>query len=542
MHKVVTTAQMREIDRLTSEKYGIPSLQLMENAARSVVEVIRDDIGEVADREILVICGPGNNGGDGAAIARLLFEQGASVTAVLVKKVSETKGDARINLERLQELSFEEPEVLSFHECPDAESWEDFKHQYSNTEPELVVDALFGTGLTRTLTGIFADAVELINSYSADESTIFSVDIPSGLNSDENTLTEKYVSADVTVSFTAPKPANVLPPASRSNGELVVTAIGSPRELINRSQSKIFLASAFAAEVFLFTTEYLPGSYKNSHGHVLVIAGSRDYLGAPVLCGDAAMRSGAGLVTVATPASALFGVAPRLMPEVITAALAETDGGAVAFDARHQVKKLAKRADVIAVGPGLTSTDGSTREFMRWLVENRRQPLVIDADGLNTLAPWPNDLNGTDEMPIVVTPHLGELRRLLGEETLGDKPWDAAAGFANKYGLIVVLKGERTMVISPLGEVAVNPTGNPGVGTAGAGDTMTGVIAGFLAQDLATNRERANVVNTVQAAVYVCGMAADLAADTLGMRAMTASDIREHLSEAMLDLNPGEFR
>lgn len=542
MHKVVTTAQMRDIDRLTTEKFGLPSLQLMENAARSVVEVIRDDFGEVADRQVLIICGPGNNGGDGAAITRMLFEQGACVTAVLVKKVAETRGDARINLERLQELSFEEPELLSFYECPDTSSWEDFKNHYSATEPEIVVDALFGTGLTRDLVGIFADAVDLINSYSADELTIVSVDVPSGLNSDENALPEKYVSADLTVSLTAPKPANVLPPASRANGELVVTAIGSPRELVNRSPSKIFLASEFVAEVFLFTTEYIPGSYKNSHGHVLLIAGSRDYLGAPVLCGDAAMRSGAGLVTVATPASALFGVAPRLMPEVITAALAETDSGAVAFDAHHQVKKLAESADVIAVGPGLTSTDGSTREFMTWLVENRNRPLVIDADGLNALAPWPDDLIGTDEAPIVVTPHLGELRRLLGRENLGNKPWEAAAGFAKKQGVIVVLKGERTMVVSPLGEVAVNPTGNPGVGTAGAGDTMTGVIAGFLAQDLATNRERANVINTVQAAVYVCGMAADLAADALGMRAMTASDIRERLSEAILDLNPGEFR
>lgn len=536
MHKVVTTAQMREIDRLTTDNYGIPSLQLMENAAMSVVDTIHRVLGEVSGHRILIVCGPGNNGGDGAAIARLSMEMGASVTAVLVKKMSETKGDARINLERLKELSFEDPNSLSFYECPDPAAWEDFESQYSTAKPDLIVDALFGTGLTRPLTGVFAAAVEFINSHPAGP-TIVSVDIPSGLNSDENELTANYVLADITVCFTAPKLANVMPPASSENGELVVTSIGSPPELIDELEGNLFLTTEIVAQIFLCTTEYVPGSFKNRHGHALIIAGSRDYLGAPVLCGDAAMRSGAGLVTLATPASALFGVAPRLMPEIITAALAETDGGAVAFEARHQVEKLAQRADVIAVGPGLTATDDSTKEFMRWLVENRRQPLVIDADGLNALAPWTEDLSGSEVWPIVLTPHPGEMRRLLGVDDLGSKPWEPAAEFAAKHQLYLVLKGERTLIISPAGEICINPTGNPGVGTAGAGDTMTGVIAGFLAQDLGTNRGRADVMRTLQAAVYVCGLAADHAAAEWGMRAMTASDIRDQLSTAMLDLN-----
>jgi NAD(P)H-hydrate epimerase len=544
MQKVVTTAQMREIDRLTTEKYGISSLQLMENAAQSVVDVIHEVYEEVTAHHFLIVCGPGNNGGDGAAIARLLADECARVTLVLVKNLAETKGDARINLEKFKDLTGGSSGFLSFFECPDESSWMDFVTQHRGIEPDLIIDALFGTGLTRPLTSVFAAAVDFINDVYPNDPLIISVDMPSGLNSDDHGVPERNVIADLTVSFTAPKVANSLVPASRCGGELVITQIGSPPEFVDEAESKLFLTDETDAVDFLLSTPYLPGSFKNSHGHALIIAGSRDYLGAPVLCGDAAMQSGAGLVTVATPASALFGVAPRLMPEIITATLAETDSGAVSFEARHQVEKLARRATVIAVGPGLTSGDQETKEFVRWLVENRRQPLIIDADGLNALAPWPAELRGSEQLPIILTPHPGEMRRLLGVDDLGTKPWETAAAFAEKQHLIVVLKGERTVVIAPNGEIFINPTGNPGVGTAGAGDTMTGVIASFVAQDAALQHDpsddayEVNFVQDVLAAVYICGLAADLAAAKSGMRAMTASDIRMHLSAAMLELDP----
>jgi hydroxyethylthiazole kinase-like uncharacterized protein yjeF len=533
MHKVVTTAQMREIDRLTTEKFGIPSLQLMENAGQAVVDWVRDFFGKTTGDNVLVVCGPGNNGGDGAAIARILADDGMRVTAVLTKKLADTKGDARTNLADLKAMSERPGGSLSFFECPDESNWDDFERLHDDSEPDLIVDALFGTGLTRPLTGVFASAVEYINDRDSLHTTVVSVDIPSGLNSDDNSVLEICVEADFTVSFTAPKLANVMPPASNMNGDLMIAQIGSPRSLIDDAESTVFETTQFEAIAFLFSTRYLPGSFKNSHGHALVVAGSRDYMGAPVLCGEAAMQSGAGLVTVATPASALFGVAPRLMPEVITAALAETDGGAVALEARHQVEKLAAKASVIAAGPGLTASDDSTKSFMRWLVETRRTPLVIDADGLNALAPWPKELKGTAELPLILTPHPGEMRHLLNVNDLGPRPWEAAARFAQEHQLILVLKGERSVVISPQGDVFINPTGNPGVGTAGAGDTMTGVIAGFIAQDVAGNSDRADVLNTVRAAVYICGFAADLAADDLGMRTMTASDIRRYLGAAM---------
>ncbi len=271
-----------------------------------------------------------------------------------------------------------------------------------------------------------------------------------------------------------------------------------------------------------------------------MIAGSRGFTGAAALCGNAAMRAGAGLVTVATPASSQGLLAAQVMPEIMTAELAETDRGAVSDDAISYVSKLAKRADVIAVGPGLSSEDERTRDFVRAVVEQRRTPLVIDADGLNCLAPWPPDLRGSAELPIVVTPHPGERLRLLGsdDKTALDDRVAAARQFATSREVIVLLKGTRSIIAAPDGRVFVNPTGNAGLGTAGAGDTLTGIITGFLAQAYGTLKENADALETVIAALYISGMAGDIAADQLGMRTIVASDIREHLSAAICAIDP----
>jgi NAD(P)H-hydrate epimerase len=247
------------------------------------------------------------------------------------------------------------------------------------------------------------------------------------------------------------------------------------------------------------------------------------------------MRAGAGLVTVATPASVQPLVATQVMPEVMTAELAETDRGAVSDDAIGYVLNLAERADVIAVGPGLSSQDERTRDFVRAVVERRRTPLVIDADGLNCLAPWPPDLSGSADFPIVVTPHPGEMLRLMGKDdkaSLADRV-AASREFATAHEVIVLLKGTRSLIAAPDGRVFVNPTGNAGLGTAGAGDTLTGIITGFLAQAYGTLKENAEALEAVIAALYISGMAGDIAAGQIGMRTMVASDIREHLSAAI---------
>jgi NAD(P)H-hydrate epimerase len=334
-----------------------------------------------------------------------------------------------------------------------------------------------------------------------------------------------------------------LPPAAGYNGELIVADIGSPDVLIQEAETQLFMSEEVDARRWLIKTRYVPDSYKNTHGHVLVIAGSRGFAGAAALCANAAMRSGAGLVTLGTPASAQTTVAAQTMPEVMTFALAETDRGAVSDEALGHVLKLAERANVIAIGPGLSSADDRTRALVKAVVEKRKTPVVVDADGLNCLAPWPAGpagLRGSAHLPVVLTPHPGEMLRLMGtdDKALLDDRVKAAREFAVAHEVIVVLKGTRAIIAAPDGRVFVNPTGNAGLGTAGAGDTLTGVIAGFLAQAYGTLKSEANALDAIIAALYMSGLAGDLAAEEIGMRSMVASDIREHLGAAICLLDP----
>jgi ADP-dependent NAD(P)H-hydrate dehydratase / NAD(P)H-hydrate epimerase len=551
VRKIVTAAEMREIDARTTERFAIPSLLLMENAAAGAARAITARFShETGGKRVQILCGRGNNGGDGAALARALWMLGARVDVVLFGRVEATKGDARVNFRIAQHLaafdagSSRQPPPLSFVECEDIATWESLasaRHGY-----DVIVDALFGTGLTRPLEGIFPKVVahlELLRAsreHAHNTRPLFvSLDLPSGLNADAHIPIGPTLSADLTVTFTAPKPANVLPPASHFGGQLVVADIGSPPTLIEAAPSKLFLTDQRDARSWLEATRYTPDSYKNTHGHALVIAGSRNMSGAAVLCADAAMCAGAGLVTVATAESAQPSVAARLMPEVMTAALNETEAGSVAAEASEQLKDLKERATVLAIGCGLSRGSESTHRFVRETLETRTTPVVVDADGLNALAPWPAELRGTRESPIILTPHEGEMLRLLGAQdrsVLEDRA-RGIAEFAARQQLIVVLKGTRTLVASPEGCVYVNPTGNAGLGTAGSGDTLTGIITGFLAQAFATLKETADAVEATVAAVYVAGLAGDLAAREIGMRALVASDVRRFLSAAVRALD-----
>lgn len=534
---------MREIDRLTTEIYDLPSQTLMDSASSACMDAVRARFdGNVAGLQALVLCGTGNNGGDGAGLAALLVELGAQCTVVLFGVLTETRGDARRNFDHLYATAG--TKRLTFIECADDSTWEELFESLG--EYDLIVDALFGTGLTRPLEGIYPRIVEYLSTVREDRDRagdarplILSVDIPSGLNADLSEPIGPAVTADLTVTFTAPKLANVLPPASDRAGELIVEDIGSPRSLIDEAaRSWLFLIEAEDARQWLVSTRYTRGSYKNTHGNVLVAGGSRGYSGAAALCGNAAMRSGAGLVTVATAASAQPLVASGSMPEVMTMALAETDRGAVSDEAVDHFLKLAqKKNTVVAIGPGLTSDDERTRRFVFRIVGQRSTPCVIDADGLNCLAPWPEGLKGSAEHPLVLTPHPGEMAKLLGRSEIGDRV-QVAREFAMKHEVIVVAKGSRSIVAAPDGRVFVNPTGNPGLGRAGSGDTLAGLISGFLTQAFATLKDKADPVAAVIAALYVGGLAGDFAARKLGMRTIVASDIREHFSEAIRFLDP----
>lgn len=548
---------MREIDRLTTQDYKTPSLLLMQAAARACFEAISNHFsGDLEGKKAQILCGPGNNGGDGAALAQELSCVGAHAQVVLFGTIDEAQGDARTNFEIVRKLSgFEaglsdSPSCLTFVECNSLMVWE--KLAQPRRTFDIIVDALFGTGLSRPLEGFFLQVLQhlAMTRKARDESStarplIVSIDIPSGIDADLANPIGAAVQADLTITFTAPKPANVLPPASYLNGKLVIANIGSPSALIEAANSRLFVTEKKDVRDWLVNTRYTPNSFKNMHGHALVIAGSRGYTGAAVLCGNAAMKSGAGLVTVAAPASAQPSVAVGVMPEVMTTALAETDRGAVSDDAIDHVMQMADKASVIAIGPGLSAEDERTRRFVLLVVKQRKTPVVIDADALNCLAGdaspgWPADLLGSKEAPLILTPHPGEMLRLLGstDKSLLDDRVAVARDFANRHKLILVLKGTRSLIAAPDGSVFINPTGNAGLGTAGSGDTLTGIIAGFIAQAIGILNKKADALSATIAALYVGGLAGDFAARDLGMRTMVASDIREHLSEAICSLDP----
>lgn len=526
--KILSAAEMREVDQLTTERFGVPSLLLMENAAARTVEAAEKKFGEVAGKRALIICGRGNNGGDGAAIARLLHNKGCSVDTLLLGRVEETKGDARTNFEAALDIASKAGDDFRFVEI---ETPEQFWAEASAYPHALFFDAIFGTGLARPASGLFEEAIHLCNDHTG-ESPVISVDIPSGVASDSQELIGPAVKADLTVTFTAPKIGNILPPAADLGGELVVAPIGSPDELINSSGSRLNLVERGDVMRWLAASRRSPHANKGDVGKVLVVAGSRGKTGAACLAGEAALRAGCGLVTIATAESSQPVVASRVIAECMTEALAETNSGSVAQGAADRVLELADQRDVLAIGPGLGSDDKSTRALMRVVAMKRRRPMVIDADGLNSLAPWAKNLRGGVELPMILTPHPGEMARLVSKtvtEVLKN-PVEFARSFAEHHAVILVLKGSPTIIAAPDGQVNLNATGNAGMASGGTGDVLTGIIASFVAQ------KAGEPLSATIAAVYLHGLAADIAASRLGTRAMTASDITAHLGEAFIEL------
>ncbi|MBP9665238.1 MAG: NAD(P)H-hydrate dehydratase, partial [Pyrinomonadaceae bacterium] len=416
---------------------------------------------------------------------------------------------------------------------------------------------------TRELQGVFLDTIQRLEDH---QPYIVSIDIPSGLDADGGLPIGRCISADTTVTFTAPKAANVVAPASGFNGQLILANIGSPQTLIDEQFSDLFVTERGDVEHWLQRSEFSSDSFKNKRGHAMIVAGSSDYSGAAVLAGNAAMRSGVGLVSLACPAKAKAEIASRLLPEVILSTV-ESDGLG---------GHLAK-ADAVAVGCGLDADDDEIKGLVREIVETRTTPVIIDAGGLSFFSPFDKALQkparqqgrdtqrpatalaharasasaGDVESPLILTPHEGEFLRLLGSERenhpVGETPPPllrkegslienrvaAVREFATANNVILVLKGERVLIGHPDGRVVVNPTGNSGLGKAGNGDTLTGILAGFVAQAVRMNID---IFETVVAAVYVAGMAGDVAEKKYGKRVMTASDVRECLTDVFAEL------
>ncbi|NNE66347.1 MAG: NAD(P)H-hydrate dehydratase [Pyrinomonadaceae bacterium] len=540
MIKVVTAEQMGKIDRLTTERFGVPSIELMENAATAVVDVILQELdGSFEGKSAVVLCGTGNNGGDGAAIARLIKAAGGEVFPLLLGKVENTKGDARVNFDRLiDECRFAREDIEVSNQDEINEFW--LSRRSSKNKLGLIVDAVFGTGLHRPVKGIFElfldSAIDYFHEISPPPLMV-SVDLPSGIDSDRATPIGYNFDPQVTVTFTSPKLANVLPPAANEQGKLIVKEIGSPQELIDETTSLTFLAEAQDVRDWMSSTAFSSDSYKKSRGSVLIAAGSKKYSGAAVLSANGAMRSGAGIVTAAVPRSAFSAVAERVLPEVMVREVSDTEVGTFGVNSYGGIEDLVRGSHTVLVGCGIAMENGVT-EFVQTLIARRLQPLVIDADGLNAISPI--SVEGIEEAPLILTPHIGEFKRLAGieNEISDDKRVEVLRGFAVDNQVICVLKGERTLIASPEGVVVVNPTGNPGLGKAGNGDNLAGIISGFVAQtvvardSMSGNDVEEEVFGAVVAAVYVAGLAGDIAAEKFGNRVMTASDVRECLTDA----------
>jgi hydroxyethylthiazole kinase-like uncharacterized protein yjeF len=531
--KILSAAQMRDVDRLTTEAYNVPSLMLMENAAARTVEAIEKKFGPVACKRALIICGKGNNGGDGAAIARQLWLKGGRADVLLLGRIDETRGDAHTNFEIIRSLASANSRLRII----EVESSDRLRQEAALSSHDLFIDAIFGTGLTRAAGGLFEEAIHLFNDLTCG-SAVISVDIPSGIASDSQELIGAAVRAQMTVTFTAPKVANVFPPASDYNGELTVASIGSPDELINASGSRLSLVERKTIKRWLETSRRSSFANKGDAGKALIVAGSRGKTGAACLVGEGAMRAGAGLVTVATAESAQAVVASQMILECMSESLPETAKGAIAREAADEVLKLARERDVLAIGPGLGSSEESTRALVRQVVIRRARPMVLDADALNSLAPWTEEFDGSAALPLILTPHPGEMARLV-EKTIPEvvrNRVETAREFATAHGVIVVLKGSRTCIASPDGEVYVNPTGNAGMATGGTGDVLTGIIAGLLAQ------KPDDPLAATIAGVYLHGLAGDIAALRKGTRAMIASDLAAALGDAFIEVGGEQER
>lgn len=498
MLPVLTAAQMREADRRTIAG-GVPAATLMDQAGAAVARVVRERY--PAPRRIAVLCGKGNNGGDGFAAARHLRDRQPEV--FLVGRREDVRGDAAGHLARLESAG------IAVHEVPDDSAWRAAREEVGHAG--LLIDALLGTGLREGASGLTGRIVEEVARWVT--APIVAVDIASGLSSDTGDAPGPALRADVTVTFAAPKHGHVLPPSCDRTGELIVADIG----IAAGETSLGLIQAADAARAY---PPRRPDAHKGDFGHLLAVAGSTGKSGAAVLCGTAALRAGAGLVTVASPEHALVAAARA---ELMTEPLAP---GA---DPLSRCLELALRADAAVIGPGW-GADAAARALACAFFGECPAPLVADADALNALASASHHA-WRPGRETVLTPHPGEMSRLLDVPTK-DVQADrlgAARRLAAASGGVVVLKGQRTVVARPDGFAAVNPTGNAGLAKGGTGDVLAGIVGALLARGC-------DAWTAAVAAVFVHGRAGDLAAARLGQESMLAGDVVDALGEAIRSL------
>ncbi|MGC1456124.1 MAG: NAD(P)H-hydrate dehydratase [Nitrospirota bacterium] len=507
--KIVTAQQMKNIDRRAIRVFGIPGMVLMENAAAAAATAMEKFFDGLQGVKVGIICGKGNNGGDGVALARRLRISGVPVRVALLASFGAVKGEAKANLFILRKTDVEIVQNASARSLADIIAWSD-----------VLVDAMLGVGLSSPLKGAYAQAVNMIN---ASANPVVAIDIPTGIDADTGGVLGTAIKADLTVTMAFLKRGLVLYPGAEYAGTVRVADLGMPSEVAEKEDISVSLLDRGSVRGVI--SSRLPDAHKGDFGHLMIVAGSPGKAGAAIMSARGALRAGAGLVSVAVPNN-LVPIIQSQVAEAMAVPSAESIEGTLGIGAEEELLKAMGKMSACAIGPGL-STHYETVQAVRSLVQRLSIPAVIDADGLNALVGF-TDILKRAKASLILTPHPGEMGRLLGISS-ADVQRDRisiASTFARKHRVTVVLKGAATVVATPHGWVFVNSTGNPGMASGGTGDALTGMIGGLLAQGYSASQAAC-------LGVYLHGRAGDLAAAEKGEASMIAGDLIEKIAEAL---------
>ena len=512
--QLCSASEVMALDRQAIDQLGIPGVVLMENAGRICSDLFADKFAGCFPGSVLIIAGRGNNGGDGYVMARILAERGWQVTTLVLGLEEAISGDARVMLDITRNLDFS----ISF-----VDDIPTLQKIFSEAAPNLIVDAIFGTGLNSDVRGLQAEAIGLVNGSTA---AVFAVDIPSGVDASTGRVCGLAVKADLTVTFDHAKIGHGSQPGAVYTGDLQVVDIGIP--LTGRQEFSSHVHLLDESEVQSLLPDRSVVGHKGRFGHLLVVAGSPGKTGAAALAGNGAIRSGCGLVTVATPA-AVHDIIEVKLTEAMSYPLADQDG-LLSTDALLPIERLLVDRQALAIGPGLGQSSDLV-ELIRILASSVAVPMVIDADGLNLLAENLECLQERSGQPLVLTPHPGEMARLTGLSVIEVEAnrFEVAQKFATKYKVVLLLKGARTLIAAPDGRVNINSTGNDGLASGGSGDVLTGLIGGLLAQGM-------DSFSAATLGAWLHGRAAELVADSQGTAGMAASDLLSQLPVARQQL------
>jgi ADP-dependent NAD(P)H-hydrate dehydratase / NAD(P)H-hydrate epimerase len=510
--RLVKASEIQEMDRLTIQEMGIPGIVLMENAARGAAGIFLDHFEPPENSHVVVLCGPGNNGGDGYVAARYLHEKGLKTTVIVLAPRAKIKGDALTNLEIIRRMD------LDILECPGIDEWASCRPTIETGD--FIIDGLLGTGLNAPVRGFYATVIEDVNTSGKP---VMAIDIPSGLNADTGQILGKAVRATLTVTFGFPKLGQLIFPGASLVGRLANVQIGIPKAVADRVPDHYHLVEPAHFTPLLRSDRQ--DIHKGDRGHLLVLSGSTGKTGAAALTALGALRAGAGLVTVGIPAS-LNPILENKLTEAMTFPLPETGDGSLSLEAEKEILRLMEGKTAVAVGPGL-STHEETTTLVKRIVAQCPLPMVIDADGLTALS-GETDLFAGRKAETVLTPHPGEMARLSGLKTteVQSDRLGTAVRFVERHGCFLVLKGARTLIVEPDGRVYVNPTGNPALSSGGSGDVLTGLMGGFLARGWP-------MAQSAVGAVYLHGLAADLLAEDMGQAGMLAGELLDVIPELM---------